>query len=775
MNLLLQGCLSSAPTCVSFAVSLRTLELYRHLHVRQPRLSIQAWVRSLCDYHNITYYCGYWEYFSDTFNIYLKILRGVDARVHKALGRTDEHWRAKHSCPCCQHKIPGEVPLEVSLIGVLDGNQSLKRARFHEGLNADPRAFTSDYYISEDIVNRFKHDVKPRHQKKQANRSDIHANGDEALPVAWSKDSQEATPADGDGNNSTCTERWKVAQSDNLKRMWVIYRETGIFLSACRHGFIWWIVDMIESGELAKYPLAIVDRALDVFGDKLGIGYDIRCSFTATVGNSSIAHKAHNKGLRFVVPAFHGYAHKRLCQLSFHPLFVTGFGIEDLETAERIFSSFNGLANTTRHASRFHRLQAVDLFSRQHDDDKYQELSTFLLGNYKQLSQLLGDLPGVIASLESGKSHEDTRYHQHLENERVYLLSRRQESPEEEFACEYIELLIMHQKAKFILSKSHDHAVAYCIANVPPQSAVHGRAEILKQHAFENYQRMQDMLQVFETTHNIKDRWTPDMPEWQTASQYFATREYQKALTCLEGLVVSCLFELQKMGLSGTGYKLRTHINKSLKTHCKAIQRVLKRYNEAAATLGRPLLEWKDISTYDSLAEFELLRECREDICSQPWADAANREATLHTLRLERAKEERYRLNVEIARLVDWMNNEETVLKTVITRLNESDLSLVVELKEMLVRRSRQNTVHRRHIYQIYNLPHYTGPRDPEISSCLWMCSSLSTSEGLNHGDEAADLSAVQDDTPDVEEDDLLNEELDRVNDFLGNLSIVDD
>jgi hypothetical protein len=79
-------------------------------------------------------------------------------------------------------------------------------------------------------------------------------------------------------------------------------------------------------------------------------------------------------------------------------------------------------------------------------------VATFLLGNYKQLSQLLGDLPGVIASLESGKSHEDTRYHQHLENERVYLLSRRQESPEEEFACEYIELLIMHQKAKFVLS-----------------------------------------------------------------------------------------------------------------------------------------------------------------------------------------------------------------------------------------------------------------------------------------------------------------------------------
>jgi hypothetical protein len=54
MNLLLQGCLSAAPTRVSFAISLRTLELYRWLRVRQPRLSIQAFVRSLCDYHNVS-------------------------------------------------------------------------------------------------------------------------------------------------------------------------------------------------------------------------------------------------------------------------------------------------------------------------------------------------------------------------------------------------------------------------------------------------------------------------------------------------------------------------------------------------------------------------------------------------------------------------------------------------------------------------------------------------------------------------------------------------
>jgi Kyakuja-Dileera-Zisupton transposase len=127
----------------------------------------------------------------------------------------------------------------------------------------------------------------------------------------------------------------------------------------------------------AKYPLSVVNKVLDVFPARPGLGYDIGCSFTQTVMRSSIAEKAKEKQLHLVIPSFHGYAHKHVCQLSYHPLYVSGFRIEDLETAERIFSSFNGLANTTRYATRFHRHQAIDLYARQHDDDKYQELCAF--------------------------------------------------------------------------------------------------------------------------------------------------------------------------------------------------------------------------------------------------------------------------------------------------------------------------------------------------------------------------------------------------------------
>jgi Kyakuja-Dileera-Zisupton transposase len=213
--------------------------------------------------------------------------------------------------------------------------------------------------------------------------------------------------------------------------------------------------------------LVIISQALNIFEDRLGIGYNIGCSFTATIAKSSIAQKAHNNGLCVVVPAFHGYAHKHLCQLSFHPLFIPGFGIEDLKMAECIFASFNGLTNITCYASRFHHIQAIDLFSRQHDDDKHQELcmcfelllihfqytkypskATFLLGNYKQIGNMIKELPSVIATFRSRKTPQDTDYHQHLESKRKYLLLCREESSEENFACKYIERLLLHQKAK---------------------------------------------------------------------------------------------------------------------------------------------------------------------------------------------------------------------------------------------------------------------------------------------------------------------------------------
>jgi hypothetical protein len=126
----------------------------------------------------------------------------------------------------------------------------------------------------------------------------------------------------------------------------------------------------------AKYGLSVVDKVLKTFGEDQIIGSDIGCSFTSTIASSSLGAEAERLRLRLAVNAFHGHAHNRACQLRYHPLYLDGVGLEDLETCERVFSASNSVARLIRHASYFHWLQFLDLHFDQWDLDKYAELST---------------------------------------------------------------------------------------------------------------------------------------------------------------------------------------------------------------------------------------------------------------------------------------------------------------------------------------------------------------------------------------------------------------
>lgn len=216
----------------------------------------------------------------------------------------------------------------------------------------------------------------------------------------YNQDTPSASPdepgdvTDSQAVRTVCASNWKAANGANKKSAFEIYDTNGIFPVACRHGLVVAFAELVRSNELyvalhslisftntshrAKYPLATANFLLEVFGYDVGLGADIGCSFSETVKNSNLLRdKASQQRLQIVVNAFHGWAHNRLCQLQFHPLYRKGAGLEDLETLERIFSASNTIARTIRHATKFHWLQAVDLHFRQWDEQKYQELSEY--------------------------------------------------------------------------------------------------------------------------------------------------------------------------------------------------------------------------------------------------------------------------------------------------------------------------------------------------------------------------------------------------------------
>lgn len=114
------------------------------------------------------------------------------------------------------------------------------------------------------------------------------------------------------------------------------------------------------------------------------MGYDIGCVFSGTIFWSSMGDQFSKSGSRCCNNVFHGYSHDMLCQLLNHPNVIKGMGIEDLETLEHIFSSFNGLAGITRHMSSYHQHVAIDMSFAQWDADKYENIATMLYDNYCQ-------------------------------------------------------------------------------------------------------------------------------------------------------------------------------------------------------------------------------------------------------------------------------------------------------------------------------------------------------------------------------------------------------
>ena len=71
--------------------------------------------------------------------------------------------------------------------------------------------------------------------------------------------------------------------------------------------------------------------------------------------------------------------------------------------------------------------------------------------------------------------------------------------------------------------------------------------------AYSKLQNAKSYVESLENSLNIEERWTEASPEYKTFFQENVLTSYERALDDLERLVVMHLFELAKMGTSGTG------------------------------------------------------------------------------------------------------------------------------------------------------------------------------------------------------------------------------
>ncbi|KAJ7687992.1 hypothetical protein B0H14DRAFT_3101286 [Mycena olivaceomarginata] len=682
-----------APWRPTVAVKVRVLEAYRVTHVRCPQLAIQSFVKSLCDLHGVAFRPYLCQQFSVAYDLYLDIRRQTDERVMRALGR-DSSWRLKHACPACTYKLEDEDALIFEMLTTMDGNDSLKRVLRREKVHmtdetgepmvgksrerVDNRDAGDGYYISRERVERWSEEqVSPVPRP--------------SLPL----------------QENPCADRWKNMINDVTSRMWGIFDETGIFLALCRHGFVLVIADMIRSGELAKYPLAVVKELLDAFGMKLGAGYDVGCHFGATVANSELGDEAREKKLKCLVGSFHGHAHNRLCQLRFLATYVEGMGLEDLEGCERFFSRSNGLAKSCRYASRFHRQQEITTYAKHFDScETYANLSKFLCDNYRQALGILKTEGALRTWMQQEKIDSET------------------------LEMEYVQKLVNLSASQYVLDGTLVERAKYKVAAVEARLARGGngtftpgvsKEDRARRRAQEKMEREEERVEELEEMLDIVERWTTESPKWAATVDEIKKRKYALALDALELLIVERIFELTKMNQSQTGYKMRKHIAKALQARSKAVKSAIDRYNDAAIVLDPPMprLTWEQVVEYAFLADFDILRDTRADVQSKPWTRPAYRLAMDRYFKTLRAREEIKRLNIEIRRVITWIRDENRFLRRMERNLRsaegkteeelEADTQMAVQVRLYRERRGRYDAGHLERFTKLAQTPGFTG------------------------------------------------------------------
>ncbi|KAG0705259.1 hypothetical protein DFH29DRAFT_800494, partial [Suillus ampliporus] len=200
-----------------------------------------------------------------------------------------------------------------------------------------------------------------------------------------------------------------------------------------------------------KYLLAITDALIDLYGQDIGVGYDVGCTFNKIVQDSPLlGAKAHNARIKFCVNAFHGYAHNCLCQVQHHPLYLSSFGLEDLKTMKHIFSASNGISYTMCYATQYHWTQALDLHFQQWDNDNYQESSNFFFFSFHQLLAwgLIHEYTDAVASLLSSLGLAEDDFEHWVDEEHQFLMDLKEKPSDHGLSCSYVQALIDQDNAK---------------------------------------------------------------------------------------------------------------------------------------------------------------------------------------------------------------------------------------------------------------------------------------------------------------------------------------
>ncbi|KAJ7858800.1 hypothetical protein B0H14DRAFT_3447008 [Mycena olivaceomarginata] len=248
-------------------------------------------------------------------------------------------------------------------------------------------------------------------------------------------------------------------------------------------------------------------------------------------------------------------------------------------------------ASTTRLCTLFHRQQQIDEHFHFHDVDKHAASGNFIYHNYRQALEKIAISSGQLSHLESTLQTTTADYENYHPAEVQYFRDVRKEPEQVQHTVNYIEKLQKYVEvvAASDQAKSEFQRLDYNIVN-------------------NGYTKPQITL--------VRTKYHTTYTRLLAVEEDLLRYEEEHALGEVERLVVQRLLEMTKLGMNGLAYNLHEKISKALKTRSEAICHALITYNNAAAALSPPRerLSFAQVIHTTSLAEFNILRDTRQDI-----------------------------------------------------------------------------------------------------------------------------------------------------------------
>ncbi|KAG1723983.1 uncharacterized protein EDB91DRAFT_1240015 [Suillus paluster] len=285
----------------------------------------------------------------------------------------------------------------------------------------------------------------------------------------------------------------------------LVFEQTGIFIMACRHGFVECITEMKRSGELAKYGLAAINHMLDVCGKDQGLGSNSACGI--------IRHASYFHWVQYLDLHFDQWDKDKYLELS-------NFLRNNYAQALHMIEEYTPLLDEFK----MHKSLTDDAFFQWREEE----------------SEFLANL-----ALEPPSDAIAVAYVEELEK-----LQRAEATYGNMTGVPFL----MYMPASFTSSSG--------LNSQAHQSSKSAEAELLA--ALRRLRLQMNVVEDFECQHGIDQCWEVSDPRYHQAHEYSGQRHFVRVVEELEGLVVQCMFELSKANLSGTGYKMRKYISKAI-------------------------------------------------------------------------------------------------------------------------------------------------------------------------------------------------------------------